>query len=102
LSRLALLAACLAVGPSIGLTASCELPPAEDAKIVEALRLMVFPARRWARRGAADRHCGAGGGGGGGSAQPGVEDPSPASQIAPRSVDERRMSNASELEDGDV
>jgi len=108
LSRLTLLAAWRAVGPSIGLTDSCGFSLADDGRpppIVVVLRLVALPPRRLLRRSAerpGGTGGGGGGGGGGGTSKPGSEDPSTASQMPPSSVDERRMSKASELDDGDV
>ena len=80
--------------------------PADDARpppIVDVLRLMILLPKRSVRRLAERPGAGGGGGGGGGRFKLGVEDPSkPASQMPPRSVDERRMSSARELDDGDV
>jgi len=105
LSRLALLTACLAVGPSIGLTGSCELSPVDDASPPQMDVDRRWTVRAPGRRAGAARLGGGGGGGAGrgGSPAPGVDgERSAASLMAPRSVEERRMSSASELDDGDV
>jgi len=105
LSRLAFLAAWRAVGPSIGLTGSCVLSPADDVsppQIVVLLRLVVLPPRCAVRRAHERPDGGGGGGGGGGRSTVGDIDPSPASHMPPRSVDERRISRANEFDEGDV